>query len=449
MYAFNGQYPGPLLRVAKGATVLVRFENQLDQPSTIHWHGVRLDNRFDGVPDVTQSAVQPGGRFTYRVHFRDAGIYWYHPHAREDIEQNLGLYGNILVAAHSAGYYPAADREELLTLDDLLFDDAGVLPYGKERPTHALMGRWGNLLLVNGEPNYSLSVRAGEVVRFFITNVSTARVYNVAVGAARMKVVATDAGKFEREEWTTTVVIAPAERYVVDVQFPESGEVALTNRVQALDHMYGTYTAEVDTLGIVHVAKPSVGEPTSAARAFAQLRSNHDVAAELRRYRRYFGQRPQHTLVLDLRVGNLPRPVAMMLNALNVPMDWNDGMGMANWVTTGRELTWILRDAATGKENMDVHWRFRRGEVVKLRLFNNPTSAHAMAHPIHIHGQRFLVLARNGVANDNLAWKDTAIIPAGETVDLLVDMANPGTWLLHCHIAEHMGTGMMLSFKVE
>jgi len=130
-------------------------------------------------------------------------------------------------------------------------------------------------------------------------------------------------------------------------------------------------------------------------------------------------------------------------------MDWNDGMSMANWVTTGREVHWILRDAATGRENMDIHWRFTRGSVVKLRIFNDPTSVHAMDHPIHLHGQRFLVLSRNGVPNEDLVWKDTGLIPAGETVDLLVDMANPGTWLLHCHVAEHMGAGMMTAFIVE
>jgi FtsP/CotA-like multicopper oxidase with cupredoxin domain len=139
----------------------------------------------------------------------------------------------------------------------------------------------------------------------------------------------------------------------------------------------------------------------------------------------------------------------MMLNSLNVPMDWNDGMAMANWVTTGREVHWILRDAATGRENMDIHWRFKRGSVVKLRIFNDPTSVHAMDHPIHLHGQRFLILSRNGVPNENLVWKDTGLVPAGETVDLLVDMANPGTWLLHCHVAEHMGAGMMTAFVVE
>ncbi len=98
---------------------------------------------------------------------------------------------------------------------------------------------------------------------------------------------------------------------------------------------------------------------------------------------------------------------------------------------------------------MQVHWRFKRGELVRMQLFNDPLSAHAMAHPIHIHGQRFLILSRNGVPSDNMAWKDTAVIPVGETVELLVEMSNPGRWMIHCHIAEHLGSGMMTVFDVQ
>ncbi|HKN68961.1 MAG TPA: multicopper oxidase family protein, partial [Gemmatimonadaceae bacterium] len=446
MYGFNGQYPGPLIRARRGTTLIVRFVNQLEQPSSVHWHGVRLDNRYDGVPNVTQPAVPPGGSFDYRVHFRDGGIYWYHPHVREDIQQDLGLYGNILVSPEDGAWLPRVDREEVLALDDLLLDDGGLLPYGADAPTHALMGRWGNVFLVNGESRYALAVRRGDVVRFYLTNVSNARVYNLAFGDARMKVVASDGGKFERESWASSVVIAPAERYVVDVLFDRAGEIAITNRVQALDHMYGVYAPEVDTLGRVRV---EIAGPKERPEAFARLGVNRDVTAELASYRRLASRVPDHTIVLTLATRGLPSAVAMMLNSLNVPMDWNDGMAMANWVTTGREVRWILRDASTGTENMDIHWRFKRGTVAKLRIFNDPTSIHAMDHPIHLHGQRFLIVSRNGIPNDNLVWKDTGLIPAGETVDLLVDMMNPGIWLLHCHVAEHMGAGMMMAFVVE
>src|SRR3989454_8312863 len=151
MYAFNDQYPGPLLDVPQGAEITVDLTNALDRPTTVHWHGVRLDNRFDGTPDLTQQPVPPGGRFTYHLRFPDAGIYWYHPHVREDVQQELGLYGNIVVLPQSTHFGPV-NREATLILDDLLVGPSGLIPLGSDSPTHALMGRFGNVFLVNGEP---------------------------------------------------------------------------------------------------------------------------------------------------------------------------------------------------------------------------------------------------------------------------------------------------------
>ena len=352
----------------------MRFDNRLDQPSSVHWHGVRLDNRLRRRAGRDAAApCRPAARSTYRVHFRDAGIYWYHPHVREDIQQDLGLYGNILVAPSRGAWLARVDREEVLALDDLLLDDDGLLPYGADAPTHALMGRWGNVLLVNGEPRYALAARRGEVVRFYLTNVSNARIYNLSFGGRADEGRRLGRGKFERESWATSVVIAPAERYVVDVRFDRAGEIALTNRVQALDHMYGIYTPEVDTLGVVRVA--SGGSSTGAGAGFTRLRAQRGRHRRARTATGASRAVRQITRSFSTSEDAGPAaPVAMMLNSLNVPMDWNDGMPMANWVTTGREVRWILRDAETGRENMDIHWRFKRGSVVKLRIFNDPTS---------------------------------------------------------------------------
>ena len=155
MLGFNGQYPGPLIQVDERSTIHVRFVNRTDFPTAVHWHGVRLDNRFDGAPHVTQDPVPPGGTFDYTVRFPDAGLYWYHPHHREDVLQDLGLYGNLLVRSRDPGFFAPANREEILMLDDLLIGEAGPTEYGREAPTHALMGRFGNVLLVNGEPRWT------------------------------------------------------------------------------------------------------------------------------------------------------------------------------------------------------------------------------------------------------------------------------------------------------
>ena len=447
MYGFNGQYPGPLIQVAQKSTVTVVFTNNLDMPTAVHWHGLRLDNRSDGVPGVTQEPIAPGATFTYTLHFPDAGIYWYHPHVREDIQQDLGLYGNILVAPSDPGYYAPVNREETLLLDDFLMDAGGPYPYGKDAPTHALMGRFGNVFLVNGEPEYRMTVRRGEVVRFYLTNVSSARLYNLSFGGARIKVIGSDVGKFEHEAWVTSVVLAPAERYIVEVQFTEPGETALVNAVQSLNHMSGSFFSERHTLARIRVL-PETADPDHS-RSFGSLRKNVDVAADIAPYRDAFSRAVDKELHLTLRIGDVPPAVRSMLQGVTVPLEWNDGMPMENWLVTGKEAAWILREPATGRENMDVNWRFRQGDLVKLRVFNDPASPHPMSHPIHLHGQRFLILSRNGIANDNLVWKDTFLVAAGETVDILVELSNPGKWMLHCHVAEHLGAGMMMVFQVD
>jgi len=438
MYSYNGQYPGPLIEVSRGSEIMVRFTNHLSDSTSIHWHGIRLENAFDGVEGVSDG-------FTYKLRFPDAGIYWYHPHIREDIQQALGLYGNILV--RQPGAKIPANREQILMLQDLLVGDGGLIPFGQESPTHALMGRFGNVFLVNGEPRYRLSVRRGEVVRFYLTNVSNTRTLNLSFPGARMKLVATDAGPFAHEAWIESVVIAPAERYVVDVQFCRTGEFALLNKVIGLDHLFGRFFPMVDTLGSVTVAAARIHRDLS--KAFAALRRLPPPFAAASSY---LNRPPDQTLVLTLQTQGLPFVTERLMQLDSIyfaPVEWGGTMPMMNWASTGRQVRWVLKDPATGRENMDVAWHFRRGEPVKIRLVNERRAFHGMQHPIHLHGQRFLVLAVNGVPNEDLAWKDTVLVPAGAVVDILLDTRNPGEWMLHCHIAEHLSAGMMMHFTVD
>ena len=450
MYGFNGQYPGPLIHVDQRATIVIDFTNDIDLPTTIHWHGVRLDNRFDGVPGVTQNPVLPGETFVYEVRFPDPGIYWYHPHVREDIQVELGLYGNMLVEPPDPDYYNPVNREEVLILDDLFLDRGELVPFGEEASNFTLMGRFGNLFLINGEPDYRLSVKRGEVVRFMLTNVSNTRTYNLVFGGAQMKVVGADVSKFEREEWVESVVIAPAQRYIIEARFGDPGELAITNNVQAINHILGEFYRSVDTLGTITVD----ADPATAnyATHFLTLREHEDVIEDIDRMRPYFDRPPDRELVLTLRVGELPEAVVQYMaidTTYYPPVDWNDAMPMMNWVSNGINLEWVLREPSTQRENMDIEWMFEQGDVVKIRLFNDPESFHPMAHPVHLHGQRLLVLERNGVRTRNLVWKDTVMIPVGTTVDLLLEVTNPGDWMLHCHIAEHLQAGMMMKFSVS
>lgn len=449
MYAFNGEAPGPRFRVKQGATFYVRFRNGIDQPATIHWHGVRVKNAFDGSPGVTQPAVPPGGAFVYAVHCPDAGVFWYHDHVREDVVLPMGLYGNIFVdpATPSANQSPA--RSEFLILSDLLLDADSVISYGKDAPNFALMGRFGNMLLVNGEARWHLAAVAGDVVRLMLTNVASARTFNISFGDAQMKLIASDLGPFSREVMVPSIIIAPGERYTVDVRFDKAGIVAMVNSVQSIDHFFGAFSADVDTMGYVAITGRAAAA-TSAS--FAALHDDSATIRDIARFRQYFAKAPDEELVLTTAIHDLPIPVMQFMSVDTMyrpPLEWSDGMSDMNWVATGKEVRWIIRDKRTGAENMNIAWRFKQGSVIKVRIFNDPSSMHPMNHPIHLHGERFLVVARDGKPNPYLVWKDTAIIPVGSTVDLLFDLSNPGTWMLHCHIGEHVESGMMAAIKVD
>src|ERR671911_1528870 len=244
MLAYNGSIPGPTLKVREGSEVTVEIENRGDVADTVHWHGLRLENRYDGTHQ-TQAPISFGERFSARVTFPDPGVYWYHPHMREDYGQEMGLYGNCLVEPADPDYWPAAHRELALTLDDILLDDGKVAPFSRAETTYAAMGRFGDVLLVCGETNLALEAKLGEVIRFYLTNTANTRVFKVVLPGARMKLVGGDSGRYEREEFVDSVILAPSERAVVDVLFAEPGQLTLEHRTP--ERTYSLATITVDT----------------------------------------------------------------------------------------------------------------------------------------------------------------------------------------------------------
>ena len=226
MLAYNGSIPGPTLRVKEGSEIAVNVVNQGDMEGTVHWHGLRLENRYDGTHE-TQAPIPVGGSFTARVSFPDPGVYWYHPHIREDYGQEMGLYGNVIVEPAEPDYWPPVHRDLALTLDDILLEGGKVAPFSRTETTHSAMGRFGNVLLVSGETDLALTAKKGEVVRFYFTNTANTRVFKVKIPGARMKLVGGDSGHVEREEMVDEVILAPSERVVVDVLFEKPGELTL------------------------------------------------------------------------------------------------------------------------------------------------------------------------------------------------------------------------------
>jgi FtsP/CotA-like multicopper oxidase with cupredoxin domain len=482
MLAYNGSVPGPVLHVDQGSQITVQVRNDGDVEATVHWHGLRLQNRYDGVPDETQAPIPIGGTYTCQLQFPDPGIYWYHPHIREDFGLEMGLYGTIVVEPADPSYWPPADRQLTVTLDDLLIEDGRIAPFRRSGPNYVAMGRYGNVMLINGQTQFAGQAAVGEVVRLYLVNTANTRIFNFAVRGARAKLIGSDSGRYEREIFADEVLLAPSERAVVDVLFDTPGEVRLEHRTPGHTYDLGAFT----------VSGAAAGE---AAGSFGELRTDPELTAVHQSIARDLDRPPDKVLafysLMPLLYGGDATPASSYVCPMHpevtaaepgicpkcgmklVPSDaappaaepdhgaaysthdhgdgleWEDLMPEINRASDPANMIWQLIDRETGAVNGAISWSFTVGDRVKIRLVNEMDSDHPMHHPFHIHGAgRFLILARDGNPEPNLVWKDTVLLRSGETVDILLDVSNPGLWMAHCHIAEHNQSGMMFSFHV-
>jgi suppressor of ftsI len=469
MLAYNGSTPGPTLIVRQGDTVTVDFRNELNMQTAVHAHGLRQDVAMDGVPGTSQPPVEVGESFRYEWSFPDAGVYWYHPHIREDYQQGAGLYGAIVVEPADDSYWPEADVARPLVLSDALVDpDTGrLVPFEQDEANRTLMGRYGNVSLLNGVTDWQETVAQNSVQRFYVVNASNARPYRFALAGTRMKVIGSDIGRVGNERFVEAVTLGPGERVVIDVLFDTVGTVAVQNAAPGAESTLGTIT--------VSPSAPA----TAAAVTYGELRVNQDTAAEIAALAGKVVSSKR--LVLDMSMdgmegmdtggghseghampdgSTMDEPKAHTMpdgtvmdsqgNAVDpatVGIEWaDDEMNLS-----AQGVRWFLTDPDTGLSGSDIDWTFDRGDVVRITIENKGDSAHPMQHPMHLHGQRFAVTGIDGrpTTDTDTDWKDTVTIPAGQTYELLVEMSNPGTWMLHCHISEHLEAGMHMDFTVR
>lgn len=464
--AYNGQIPGPVLKAPKGAKVTINFTNNIDMETALHSHGLRGNYLMDGAVPITP-AIPVGGSFAYELEFPDTGVYWYHPHVREDYQQEMGLYGNFIV--EEDGYWNEVNQEEYLIVDDIL--EGG--DFNSETVTNTMMGRFGDALLINDKENYSLTVKQGEITRVFITNVANTRTFELEFEGSQMKLVGGDVGRVEKEKIIEHQIIAPAERYIIELYYKTPGTYPIVHRGK--------------TMGTVTVKSSTANRESD----FMTMRSNAADYSDIRgNEKTLLANNPDKNLRLDIEMkGAMGSMMDNMGDATGHNMmtsgngnddalrehckmmpempgcekyadsseadhaddgiEWEDDMVMMNNMSNDENIEWVIEDTDTKKKNDSINWSFKTGELVKVRIYNDENGLHPMQHPIHFHGQRFVVLATDGEVNDNLQWKDTVLIPKGRTVDILVDMSNPGMWMAHCHIAEHLHSGMMFMFEVK
>jgi FtsP/CotA-like multicopper oxidase with cupredoxin domain len=393
---YNGSVPGPVIEVTRGDTLRVRFRNDMDAPTTIHWHGLRVPQDMDGV-DQMQDPVGPGETFVYEFQVQDAGFYWYHPHMETAETLERGLYGTI-VARDRAEAAPSCEAP--IVLDDVLLGSDDQIEPPAMMDT---MGRLGNLLLANGRSDARLTVEAGQTVLLRLVNAANARYFRLALPDHTLEVVGSDGGWLAEPYPVEELVIAPGERYIVRVQATgqPGAEYALENRRYEL-HAPDAVMSESDPLGD--------GPTPILVLEYAETTRDAEVWA------------PPQADVPDLEAGETV---------------------LHRWVIAEAGMHQNTIDGETWPDVPLVE--STSGLVTTFEVQNTAE----MRHPFHLHGQRFRVTSIDGEPVAGAAWKDTVDIPSGSTVTFVSALDNPGTWLYHCHILEHAEEGMAGLLQVE
>ena len=397
-WTYNGGLPGPLIHLKVGDRLIVHFTNKLPQPTTVHWHGLRVPIQMDGVPGASQPEVPPGGTFTYDFVVPDPGLFWYHPHVMAAEQVGFGLYGAFLVDDPSA---PIDIEEHVLVLGDMdLLDNGTLAPSDTGGSAGMAFGREGSLVLVNGRNHPRVTVNTGVPQRWRIVNAAKSRYFELNAGSRKaFTKIGTDGGFQEYSEEVENLLLAPGER--MDVFFTPTEapgtQIGLISRL--FDRGYGSTEA----------------------------------------------RQPEELLTLVMSAAPAPPPIALpritrtieplnQTGATPVTIDFGVEQNQADrsflYTINGKSLEKIPQVKASV------------GETQIWTVTNNTP----WSHPLHIHGFFFQVLDKAGNPVRPMQWKDTVSVPFKDSLKIIVRFDDrPGSWMYHCHILDHAEGGLMSS----
>lgn len=405
VWSYGGTIPGATIRMGQGDRLQRQLVNELDVPTSVHWHGIRIDNAMDGVAGLTQEAVRPGGTFDYDFTLPDAGTYWYHAHTNSMEQVARGLSGALIVEEADA---PDVDRDEVLMLGDWLLDpDTGgfVEPFN-----HPMMmshgGRTGNLVGVNGRYDFALTAKRHERLRLRLINSANARIFVLRLQGMRGWTVALDGMPLDApEEVSDEIVLAPAQRadLIVDITADEGAPAGLLMWMD--DDSW-------EALAEVRVSGQSATTPRPAP---AALPANPRTAL----------------------------PDLSEARSLDMVMEGGAMAGMESAMFEGERLGfraliekgqfWALAGQAGRTETPFADLAL--GEVLRIRLENRT----AFPHGMHLHGMHFREVRADGSFGP---LRDTILSVPDEPLEIAFTADNPGKWLFHCHMLAHAASGM-------
>ena len=425
-WAYNGQVPGPGIRARAGDLLRVVVDNELEEGTTVHWHGVRVPNAMDGVPELTQKSILPGERLVYEFPLHDAGTFWYHPHQRSFEQVGRGLYGPLIVEETNP---IKVDREITWMLDDWRLDGQGQISGGfGSRHDATMSGRIGNTVTINGRLPQPLSVRKGERIRLRLINAANARIFGLNFEGHDPRIIAMDGQPVTPHRPDGPILLGPAMR--IDLVLDMMSEPGTRSRIR--DGFYDGL--EFDLTQIHYSGSPLRDQPLTTPIVLPPNPLQEPTLNNAQRHEVVFGGG-----MMGMMAGG-----AMSADDGGGGMMNGSNMGGGMMGGSSNMMGWTVNGVSASGHVHDPILTIPKGQSVILTLKNKT----AWWHPIHVHGHSFRVLSRNGKPTAHKEWQDTVLMSPQETAEIAFVADNPGDWMLHCHILEHQAAGMMASFRV-